>query len=660
MVAVSLLFGVVCVAFLEGCVADKRILALGPRLASSDHSLPGDSEQLVEGLVLGLSKPQDPRGPDDPAELGVFLDDLVAARMEEEHIPGTAIVVVKDGEVFFAKGYGYADLEQDVLIDPETTLFNTGSVGKLFTWTAVMQLVEDGELDLDLDVNTYLEGFKLPDTFPGQPITLKHLMTHTPGFEDRVFEMFPSSPEDIRPLGEWLADHIPVRVRPPGEVASYSNYGAALAGFIVEEVSGMSYHEYVERRILEPLGMESTSTQTSPPDRLVPFLAQGYEFVDGGYRAGGFELSNVAPAGGGIASALDMAKFMITHLQDGRCGDIRILEEETAQQMHGHLFAHHEQLLGLAYGFVEMGRNGEWIIGHGGGTTLSSSLLALFPDHGLGLLVLYNSDGAPSRVLGEFLDHYFPASEDPVPEPQRNGATPGSHFTGRYGNTRISYTTVEKADVLLNPFTINVRSDGDTLLLAGYPFMEIEPLVYQVFDGLDMLVFREDDEGRIQYAFFNSMPVRGFEKLVWHNDPFFHTTLLKIVLGLFASYLIVFLASYAINLRRGVVRQVPRQAEAARLVVVVMAVLSIVFLVSLPQVFDFGDIAAGRVLPLKTLLVIPIISSILGVSAGLFTILAWKNRYWGVIERLHYTLVMFAGVALIWSLNCWNLLGWRF
>ena len=145
-----------------------------------------------------------------------------------------------------------------------------------------------------------------------------------------------------------------------------------------------------------------------------------------------------------------------------------------------------------------------------------------------------------------------------------------------------------------------------------------------------------------------------------HDDPFFHTTLLKITLGFFASFLIAFVVSHVINFRRGVVRQVPRTAQAARLAMAVMAVLNIVFLVSLPHIFNFGDIAAGRVLPLKILLIIPIITSILVVSAAIFTVLAWKNKYWHIIERMHYTLVMFAGLSLIWSLNCWNLLGWRF
>jgi HEAT repeat protein len=143
--------------------------------------------------------------------------------MEELHVPGVVVVVVKDGEFFFAKGYGYADVEKGIAVDPETTLFGIGSTSKLFTWTAVMQLAEQGKLDLDADVDTYFD-LKIPATYP-EPITMKHLLSHTPGFEDLNFEaVFPNAEQSV-PLGEWLAAHIPARVRRPGELTAYSNYG---------------------------------------------------------------------------------------------------------------------------------------------------------------------------------------------------------------------------------------------------------------------------------------------------------------------------------------------------------------------------------------------------------------------------------------------------
>ena len=211
------------------------------------------------------------QGPNDPAELEAFLDDFFMRKMEEYHIAGAAISVVKDGQLFFAKGYGYADIENGVLVDPEQTIFRIGSNGKVFTWTAVMQLVEQGKLDLDADVNTYLD-FRIPDTF-SQPITLKHLMTHTSGFDDRWLESLVSDDSELMSAREWLISNMPGPVRPPGEAAGYSNYNAMLAGYIVARVSGLPYEQYMQEYIFTPLGMTHSSAQSPLPENLGSYLS---------------------------------------------------------------------------------------------------------------------------------------------------------------------------------------------------------------------------------------------------------------------------------------------------------------------------------------------------------------------------------------------------
>ncbi|MFV9630163.1 MAG: serine hydrolase domain-containing protein [Methanosarcinales archaeon] len=197
------------------------------------------------------------QGPTDPQELEAFIDGVMVAQMEAYYIPGATISVVKDGELFFAKGYGYADMEYGKPVIANETLFRIGSVSKLFTWTAVMQLAEQGKLDLNADVNTYLTDFKIPDTYP-EPITLAHLMTHTAGFED-YHRIFARSADDIEPLGEYLANNMPARVRPPGEFIAYSNYGTSLAGYIVEEVSSMPFDVYIEENIYKPLDIQRST-----------------------------------------------------------------------------------------------------------------------------------------------------------------------------------------------------------------------------------------------------------------------------------------------------------------------------------------------------------------------------------------------------------------
>src|SRR5918997_375789 len=222
------------------------------------------------------------QGPTDPAEMEAFLNEELSREMEKHHIAGAAVSVVKDGELFFAKGYGSADLENNIPVDPEQTIFPIGSVTKLFTWTAVMQLAEQGKLDLDADIDKYLD-FRIPDTYP-QPITLENLMTHTAGFEDRRFEQLALDADDQVPTREWLISHMPARIRPPGDVAAYSNYGTALAGDIVARVSGEPYEQYIQEHILNPLDMVHTTARSPMPAELREDASVGYTYEDGAFK----------------------------------------------------------------------------------------------------------------------------------------------------------------------------------------------------------------------------------------------------------------------------------------------------------------------------------------------------------------------------------------
>jgi CubicO group peptidase (beta-lactamase class C family) len=364
--------------------------------------------------------PTQPQDPTDPAEMEAFLDNLFAKDMGEHHIAGAAVAVVKDGKLFLAKGYGYADVENGIPVDPEQTLFKVGSVTKLFTWTAVMQLVEQGKLDLDADINTYLD-FRIPDTYP-QPITLKHLLTHTSGFEQRLLGSLVTDSDDLMPVREGIISYMPARVRPPGEAAGYSNYNAMLAGYIVARVSGQPYDQYLQEHIFNHLGMvHATAHWPTPPD-LRPYASLGYAYVDGAFQVFPDYTGQAAglPSGAVQASVTDMARFMIAHLQNGCYSDADItagciLKESTVQQMHGTLYTPDPRLLGMAYGFSDYSDNGQRTFGHGGYFPPMRSELLLLPDQNLGVFVTYNSD---INILTRqhfgfqraFFDHYYPVS----------------------------------------------------------------------------------------------------------------------------------------------------------------------------------------------------------------------------------------------------------
>src|SRR5216684_351792 len=197
----------------------------------------------------------EPQTKEPPHELTVadataWLDGFMPMQLEREDIAGAVVLVVKDGKVLLAKGYGYKDVAKKIPVTPDSTLFRPGSISKLFTWTAVMQLVEQGKLDLDRDVNDYID-FKIPATYP-QPITLRHIMTHTPGFEETIQELFVANASQLKPLDAYLKEHMPARIFPPGTTPAYSNYAATLAGYIVERASGQNFNDYVDEHVFKP------------------------------------------------------------------------------------------------------------------------------------------------------------------------------------------------------------------------------------------------------------------------------------------------------------------------------------------------------------------------------------------------------------------------
>ena len=259
-------------------------------------------------------------------DLEAFFDGFLPIQLKRDDIAGAVVAVVKDGQVLFAKGYGYSNMKERKPVTVDATLFRPGSISKTFTWTAVMQLVEQGKIDMNRDVSDYLD-FKVPATF-GKPVTMRDLITHTPGFEEAIKDLFVSKPADIRPLQEYLERHLPDEIFPPGTTPAYSNYGATLAGYIVQRVSGLPFDEYVDKNILGPLNMKHTTFAQPLPENLKPLMSEGYNLAS--QPAKDFEFIQAWPAGSLSTSAEDMTHFMIAHLQNGQYNGVQILKPETA------------------------------------------------------------------------------------------------------------------------------------------------------------------------------------------------------------------------------------------------------------------------------------------------------------------------------------------
>jgi len=408
------------------------------------------------------------------------------------------IVVVKDGETLFARGYGYADVATRKPVVPNQTLFRPGSVAKLFTWTAVMQLVGAGKLDLDTDINIYLD-FKIPPKF-GKPITLRNILTHTPGFEEGISEAFVNEPEELYPLRDYLMEHMPTRIFPPGEVVAYSNYGASVAGYIVQHVSGELFADYVAKHILQPLGMLHSTFVQPLPQAFEKDMSKGY-LTASDEKPWPFELIETAPAGALTASGIDMAAFMIAHLQGGTYKGISILSPEMTTLMHSPQSAMAPGMNGFALGFYQENRNGLRIIGHAGDTTPFHSDLHLLLDKNLGLFMSFNSlgkEGEAGTVRVElfraFLDRYFPFTapeEKTVANPQVDAA----RVSGWYENSR----RIDSALRLLSAVgqsSVKARPDG-TIEVSALKDMsdtpkrwrQVGPFTYREVGGQTHLKF---------------------------------------------------------------------------------------------------------------------------------------------------------------------------
>ncbi|WP_276302734.1 serine hydrolase domain-containing protein [Halorussus lipolyticus] len=602
-------------------------------------------------------------------ETEAWLDKTMARQLEEYHVPGAAVVIVNDGEVVLAKGYGYAELESQRPVVANETVFSIGSTGKLVTWTAVMQGVEDGQLELDRDVNEYLADstVTVPDTY-AQPVTLEDLGTHSAGFEDTFSGMVADDPDEIRPMEEILTDHQPSRVRPPGQFVAYSNYGTALAGHALAEQSDASFSELVDDRIFIPLGMTDTTYAQPLPDRLESRRAIGYTHQNGEYQSHKPVIWTLPPEGGSLrTTTTDMSRFMIAHLNEGSYNSEQILKAATARDMHRRHFTKSEEvpeLNGMAYGFIEMDRNGETIVGHWGDTPRFKSLLALYPERDTGIFVVYNSPGGgPARfeLLQAFTDRYYPRSDTPVVEPPAGAAERARELTGDYRSLTISESSWERVlGVMTRTYSVRATDEGylTTASLGEETrrWVERRPGVYEEVGGGDLLVFQFDKNGRATHLFRHSFGPATYERVPWYES----LTVLQSVLGAgivaFLSVLLLWLGGPVWRRWRG--SDIPSDHErAAQWVLGTMSLLWLVVLVIfLFAWINFNAEAASPSLALQAGKVLRYVALAGTVGAIVVTGFAWRDSYWSRPARLHYSVVTALALLFAWQLSLLGIL----
>jgi CubicO group peptidase (beta-lactamase class C family) len=584
-------------------------------------------------------------------------------------------VVVRADTILLAKGYGYADMDRRIPVDATKTGFRPGSVSKLFTATAVLQLVEDGKLELDRDINDYLD-FRIASPF-STPITLRHLLTHSAGFDQVIKGLGYIDPSLVVPLDNYVKRFEPPVVYPPGSTPSYSNYGVVLAGYIVQRISGVPFEDYIDRKIFAPLQMTRSTFRQPLPSDLEPAMSRGYLVSSGSPQP--FEILGTMPAGGATTTGLDMARFMMAHLRGGELGGARILRPETVLLMHGPADSPQGPpgFGGMALGFMHNGNLKPRRIGHGGDTIAFHAGLTLFLDAGIGLYIAVNSQGAGTldgngvvtAFTDDFGDRFLPTDAEPTPAPTPSAATHAALASGRYLSSRHFQKSFLS---LLNLRTDRVSADQDGTITIpsitdrfGRPkaWREVGPWLWQEVGGADQLAMTLENGQVASIRRSGEAPTillraRG-ARTAWWNIPLLIVTVL------------VLAAEVLRQATQGVKRVLRRRRDAApkqsttarvgRFASLVAAATIAGWLMLFKGLLsgDVGLLSGTRDLMLRALQLGGATTIVLGPAVIAATIVAIRRGDQGTVSTLWSALVCGATLAVVWFAIAFHLLGPR-
>jgi len=605
----------------------------------------------------------------DRADLSAFFDGILPLQLERSDIAGATVLVMKDGEILLTKGYGVADVKLKKPVDPASTMFRLASISKLFTWISVMQLVEQGQLDLDTDVNRYLD-FQIRPAF-GKPITLRNLMTHTGGFEETVDDIIFTDPKMAVSLRDYLIRNQPMRIFPPGEIPAYSNYGVGLASYIVRRASGEPFEQYVQQRIFTPLGMTHSSFYQPLEKPLSGFPSQGYR-GNTTKPAVGFEIFNPVGAGGISSSAADMGRLGQALLNGGELDGRRILKPETLAEMWKPQFQANAQLPPICMGFYQTWRNKLRWIGHEGDLIAFHSLFFVEPQQKLVLFVSYNSAGGGGRprpeIIKLFSDRYFPDATQT--QFLKTPAKELKDIEGQYQSSRRAETTKLKIPNLFDQRTANVDKDGvlkieDVKDLRGHP-IKWKPVGKDLWQA-------EDDQQKI-FAIRNSrnkvirlaidFPGIQMERVPWYENSIWLLPALGSALGILV---LVVLASFLRVGRRIFLRKRPRPAAQPGTVWIPAGsrIAAFLWVTLLGTILVFSAVEGDDLMPptpewfkwfvlINWVTAITLFFSLFAVVSG---IRVWRRDNLRTITRVKFSLVGLSCLILSWFAIHWNLIG---
>jgi CubicO group peptidase (beta-lactamase class C family) len=607
--------------------------------------------------------------PLDAVDLGAFFDGVIPLQLERADIAGASVLVMKDGKLLLQKGYGFADAKQQKPVDPAATIFRLASISKLFTWVSVMQLQEQGKLDLDTDVNNYLD-FEIRPAFD-KPITLRNLMTHTGGFEEEARDILLIKAKKSPTLRDFLIENQPRRLFPPGTIPAYSNYGVGIASYLVQRISGQPFEQYVSEHVFAPLAMTHSSFDQPLPQELEKLPAAGYR-GNTEKPALGFEIFTPAGAGGISSTASDMGRFGQALLNGGQLDGKRILKTETLNAMYTPQFRASNQLPPICMGFYETWRNDLRWIGHEGDLIAFHSLFFLERSQKLILFVSFNSASAAGKVRPElvqmFSDRYFPSNQKQkfVNESREELKA----IAGTYQSTRRADSTKVRLISLMSQRTAKLDKDGVLEMegvndLRGHT-MKWKPIgkdLLQQVDGQHLLFAIRDGNGKVLRLAADFPGVQA-ERVRWYEKS-------KIVffaagLSLLALFSVVF-AALSRTIRRLLLRNRPRPAPqpATRWLPFTTQIAAWIWVVLLSTIFAVLAAAGDDLAPptkawdkyfylINAITAVAIFFSVLAIFSGL---LAWLRNDLRAITKVKFSLVALACLFLMWFAIHWNIIG---
>ncbi|MHA1612036.1 MAG: serine hydrolase domain-containing protein [Promethearchaeota archaeon] len=673
------------------------------------------SSFALDNLYPNFSAEQPSRDISNISQIEEFFDNYILDQIEEGNLAGVTLSIVQGDNMTFAKGYGYRDIDAKSEVEANATLFRIGSISKLFTWTAIMQLYEQGKVDLNIDINNYLTTFQIPATFE-EPITLAHLMTHTAGFEETAERLF--SDADIFPeLSEFLREILPKRQFKPGTVPAYSNYGAALAGLIVEEISEIPFEQYIEKNIFEKLNMTHSTFYQTLPTNLANSVSKSYLYSNSEFTEGNFTYLGMAPAGSMYSTADDIAKFMIAQMNNGSYQGNQILEPATIALMQSPHFQARSDFPSILYGFYERDFNGQLSFGHGGDLPYFHSQMSFFPDYDFGIFISYNTESSglsPGLTLFEFVKDFMETRSNEIPIPMQGSQDRVTKFTGEYRTTRMWFSTFMKINSIGSEIKMTSNEKGQLILSVAneqYTFVEIEENLFAEITGKNLkLYFAEDEDGNIKYLYHNSLIIEAYEKLNWYEHMSFNLLINQLSLLIIQLSLIYWMIEGFVRLSKKKKSVIPENILQNRKDVIsekhppvsVTPILKqessaiitpanndgreipkkkvisnwprwivgcIFLLVSGTDIFMGGITLIAQMDPtflyhkyLKLMLVltIPILICVMVITVDI--ILEWMGKNYlrpkpqKLWERIHFTLVVLSGISTVWLLIYWGLL----